>query len=404
MQIDVQGSFASGYADVVAAFADNFARYGEGGASLAIFRHGELVVDVWGGIEPITGRAWEADSVTTVFSVTKTAATATLLRLVERGLVELDAPVSRYWPEFSQGGKESLTIRDVLAHLVALPELRIDDPEALLDADAMSDRLAREAPQYEPRRSWVYHPLSFGYLVGEIVLRVTGETIGTVFRREIAEPLGLDYWIGLPESAEPRYRLAHYDAPPTIGPVSLPRLATFRPALQCMLRSMDELHALVMPPPGAPAGTELMNQRRFRAAEVAAVNGVTNARSLARFFASLIGPVDGVRLISENLLREATRSQTRGTTPIEGPPGLGQSRQKQFGLGFDLPGTVTPMLNAGSFGHSGIGGRVGFAHPATGLALGYVSTKMIWTESGADPRWVPIAEALRRVAQLPDES
>jgi CubicO group peptidase (beta-lactamase class C family) len=392
---EIHGTVLPGFAGVADAFRQNFTEWDEGGASLAVYRHGQPVVDLWGGIDPVSTRPWKRDSTTVVFSVTKTAAAVVLLRLVERGLVDLDAPVARYWSEFGRAGKHLLTIRDVLSHLVALPELGTRDAEAFLDDEGMAASLAAAAPQFEPRANWVYHPLSFGYLVGEIVRRVTGQSVGTAFARDVAGPLGLDYWIGLPPSADASFRPGHYDEPPVLDAIPSEVLSGLSPALQALLRSTDELHEIVVRQPGSPPGAELMNQRRFRAAEIAAVSGVTNARSLARFYAACASPMGREPLLSSAMLSELMRSQTTGTTPLTGPERLGQTRQKQFGLGFDLPNSVTPMFGEGSFGHSGIGGRLGFAHPESGIALGYVSTKMYWFPEGADRRWEPIVAALR---------
>ncbi|WP_294178576.1 serine hydrolase, partial [uncultured Schumannella sp.] len=384
--IETAGFVASGYESVADAWSEDPLGLDTGGTSLAVYRHGQLVLDLWGGTDPISRRPWERESCAIVFSCTKAVTAVALLRLVDRGLVDLDAPVARYWPEFARNGKGAITVRHVLTHRSGLPSLGITDRRELLDPIAMAAMLADRSPVHPPGRHWLYHALSFGYLLGEIVRRVTGRSIGTLIQDEISGPLGLDLWIGTPTERGADFRPAHSARPLALS------AEPDDPIVAAAWLGVREVLELAIPQPGEDRGGEFINSRRFRAAEIAAGNGVATARSLARFYAACIGEVDGIRLLSADLLDEATTDQAGGTTVAPG-----QTERMHYGLGLDLAYRENPMLGPHSFGHAGMGGRLAFADRHSGLAVGYVSTELRFGES-PDRRWMPLLAALRAVA------
>ncbi|MFF2049962.1 serine hydrolase domain-containing protein [Leifsonia sp. NPDC058194] len=389
----VDGFVAPGWREVRDAFAGALGSEPDEGGSLSIRHHGEVVVDLWGGADPLSGSPWQRDTVTLGFSITKGAATVCLLQLVDRGLVGLDDRVAQHWPEFGAAGKEALTVRDVLTHRVGLPYIDLDPITGATDWDAVTSALAAQPSQYAPREWVVYHALSFGFLVGEIVRRVSGMPVGEYFATHVADPLGVDFWIGQPASADDRYlpsltRLV--EAPPRPPePVGDVCEAAWRSAAQLppiFARVDDRL------------GTEPFNQPEFRRAVIPAGNGVTNARGLATMYAACIGEVEGVRLLSDEIVRQAAENQAAdaflpdcvGGTPLPAT----------WGLGFEISNPLNPMIGPGSFGHSGMGGRLGFAHPQTGVAFGFVSQRMLYPEGSLDPRWIPLLAAVEKTVGL----
>ncbi|MFC7982947.1 serine hydrolase domain-containing protein [Streptomyces sp. NPDC057336] len=394
----VHGSVRPGWEAVREAFAHAQAD-DPGAAQLAVRHAGRPVVDLWTRSTAATaGRPFGPDSVTVLMSVSK-AMTATCAHLLaQRGRLDLGAPVARYWPEFRAAGKAHTTVADLLAHRAGLPAFT-DDPAGtglpgLLDWNARVRGLAAMRPLWEPGTAYLYHTLTQGHLVGEVVRRVAGASIGTYFAREVAGPLGLDLWMGLPRSAERRFvRQAPLRPAPgaeqvdaAIGRLGLTpddRTARFLSA------SARELAVAVA----------AFDTRRGRAAEIPAAGGIGDARSLARLYAALIGEVDGVRLLSAATVDRARTPRTDHLPPpgplhrFDGPD------RSRFGLGFELPRPGEPLLGEGSFGHAGAGGRLGMAHPENRLAVGYVCTAMSWEPSaGPDPRWLPWTEAVREAS------
>jgi CubicO group peptidase (beta-lactamase class C family) len=389
----------NGYVDpewsaVREAFNANLEEGLDAGASLAISREGRPVVDLWGGRDPLTGRSWDRETVTVGFSITKGVTAIALLQLVERGQVDLDAPVARYWPEFAQAGKEKIRVRDVLVHRVGIPAIEVDPIDRVLDWDPAVEALAVQAPQYDVSRFFVYHVLSFGYLVGEIVRRVSGLGFGDYVQTNISGPLGLDLWVGTPEWVEPRVLPGL-----TVDAADPVRPASTEPACVAGWSAGAQLMAMFRQVDGVQ-GTEPFNERRFRAAEVPAGNGVTNARAMARMYAACLGEVDGVRLLSADTIAAATRDQSagvrQGDCAAADPWAAGVAQP--WGLGFEISNPLNPMLGPGSFGHAGMGGRLAFAHPASGLSFGYVSQQMAYPAPGLlDPRWERVLEAVHGV-------
>lgn len=364
----------------------------EAGASLAISVGGRPVVDLWGGVDPLSGRTWQRDSVTIGFSVAKGVASIAALQLVDDGRLELDAPVERYWPEFAQSGKGAITVREVLSHRAALPALDVDTIDDVLDWDRTISVLAAQAPQYDARRFFVYHALSFGFLVGELVRRTTGAWFGDYVHARIAAPLGLDLWIGTPPEVDARLLPGL-----TTDVADLPLPAATDDVCRAAWRSTAQLLPIFRQVDGRP-GTEPFNEPRFRAAVLPAGNAVTNARALARLYSACLGEIDGVRLLSPSVVEEAARDQADGIRkPDCAAPDVWSAGTRQvWGLGFELGNPENPMLGPGSFGHSGMGGRLGFADPESGVSFGYVSQRMAYPAPGTlDPRWTSVLEAVR---------
>lgn len=364
----------------LAAHADS-----EGGAQLCVYRHGNCVLDCATGRDVVTERPYTPDTLTVLMSCTKAAVAMCVHLLAERGAIDLDAAVARYWPDFAANGKEDVRVRHLLAHSSGLfgfdPAAGID-AQALLDWDVCTKALERMAPLWSPGTAYGYHFVTYGYLVGELVHRTTGMSVGAFFREAIGEPFGIDLWIGLPEVEEARVA-PHFRSTPPIS------RAEWRARLGALGIDSDHpvVHALIETIGVTEELIDLMTTRPGRAAEIPAGNGVGTAHGLARLYAACIGPLDGARLLSEATVRRAREPQTDELT---GPPPLsilsGGSPQR-FALGFELPREIMPMLGEGSFGHPGAGGRLGFAHPELGIAVGYACNALVWDGVTPDPRW-----------------
>jgi len=397
----ISGTVEPGFESVREAFAAAQGR-DAGGAQLCVYRHGVKVVDLWGGRDKVADRPFAEDSLVILMSASK-GVTATLAHmLVERGLLDLDAPVARYWPEFAQNGKGAITLAHLLTHSCALVNFEGESDFAVAD---MSDwnkcvgLLERMAPLWEPGTAYAYHALTYGFLVGEVIARVMGKRFGEVFADEIARPLGLEMWFGLPEREE--YRVAQHFLP--AAPWDMEKLIARQKAQGVdfdnrLGRAMAAQSLRTFP------DFDVLNTRRAHAAEIGAGGAIGNAVALAKMYAAIIGTVDGVRLLSDAAVARAT---TPSATPLMPPgdfaklPGVVAARPA---LGYALSSAVTPMLGKGSFGHPGAGGRLGFAHPESGVAVGYTCNNMLWDSMKPDPRWLPWTAALREAIGMSVES
>jgi CubicO group peptidase (beta-lactamase class C family) len=374
----VQGECAPRFAKVREAFEKSFAAGEEVGASFAAFQDGAPVVDLWGGhADAARSRPWQRDTLVNVFSTTKAPAALVLHVLAERGVVDLDAPVAAYWPEFARAGKEALRVRDLLAHRAGLAALRAPLPlEALWDPARMCEALAAEAPWWEPGTESGYHAMTYGFLVGEVARRASGRTLGAFFRDEVARPLGADFWIGLPASEDARVA--------ELVPPSPADLAAAGPAAAPAPGSL--LAQVMANPPLVPATA---NRPEWRRAEIPAANGHGNARSVARVMAALAcgGSLGGVRVIGPDALARATREEWRGKDLVLGV-------EMRWGLGFMLESDTLPLSPGGrAFGHGGWGGSLGIADPEARLGWAYVMNKMSPGTLG-DTRAFRLAQAL----------
>lgn len=376
--VKVEGTVARGYEGVREAFAAGQAN-DPGGAQLCVYRHGKVVVDLWCGRDRANNRPYTSETVTVIFSAAKGLVSTCLHMLAERGLVDIDAPVSRYWPEFAANGKEHIPVSSLLAHTSGLSWFPPDSGIQLLglvDWERCTSSLAAMKPLWTPETGYQYHSATHGYLVGEIVRRVSGKSIGRFLADEVAKPLGLSTWIGLPLSEEGR-----------VAPIFNSSLA------------------------GNPF-IWFMNLREALVAEIPSGNGVSDARSLARMYAALIGEVDGVRLLRPETMERARAPRTDSLPRVPYPPflrglyspafskDLPPPLKQRFSLGYELPYEASPMLGPGSFGQPGMGGRIGFAHPESGTAVAYVCNDTTWNAyAGPDPRWIPWLDALKGVVE-----
>ena len=343
------------------------------GASVAVRHKGELVVDLVGGVRDKDGTIpYDADTLNIVFSTTKGITALAVAMCVERGLINYNEKVSTYWPEFAAHGKGDLTVAQVLAHRGGI--FTVDGPislEEALDWDTITARLADTKPFFEPNSTHGYHALTYGWLGGELVRRVTGRSIGEFVASEIVAPLGVDFWIGLPEEHE--HRVAHLMAHPI--PKFPPDIAKFMNDHGGPGSEAEKALSL-----NGAFGPGAFNKREVHAAQIPGANGISNAKALATIYAAVIGEVDGVRLLGEDTLRLATTSET--------PAGeldriLG--RETVFGKGYMLHSDRNKYAGPGSFGHDGAGGSVAFAQPSRQLAVSYVMNTML-TVYDEDPR------------------
>jgi CubicO group peptidase (beta-lactamase class C family) len=384
--VDVRGTVADGFEAVADAFARNFEQRGERGAAVAVYRDGRKVVDLWAGARDVDGNEpWVLDTAQVVRSATKGVAAAVVLLLHQRGQIDLDAPVGTYWPEFKAAGKERVLVRHLLSHRAGLPVLdRPLTPARAQDGVSGPAALAAQAPAWEPGAEHGYHAQTYSWLIGELVRRVTGRTLGRWVAEEIARPLGLDLWIGLPaEEAHRVGRLGQITEPPTAegGGLKLrPKRAVveaYRDPGSLTRRAFEAIDPL--PDENDPA---------YRAAELPASGGISTARALARFYAATLGAVDGgPRLFAPATLTLARTEESAGPDRVLVVP-------TRFGLGYMLHGPASPLLGPGSFGHPGRGGSLGFADPESGIALGYTTNGM---RNGvtADPRPQALIRAVR---------
>ncbi|MDQ3898074.1 MAG: beta-lactamase family protein [Actinomycetota bacterium] len=370
----VAGTCAPGFEAVRDAFAANFADGREIGAAVAATVDGRPVVELWGGLaDSRTGRAWEEDTPVLVYSTTKGPTAVCALLLWQRGDLDLDAPVVDVWPEFAAEGKGAVTTRHLLTHQGGLPVF--DQPIGFSDChdpDLVASRLAAQAPRWEPGTAHGYHPLTYGWLVGEVVRRVSGRTVGRLFAEEVAGPLDLDFWIGLPperEAAVARLEVGRLDFGG--GDAGDPAVA-FATALFDVTSLTFQAFAN---PPGQ-FDVESFNAPELHQAEWPAANGIGTARALARLYGELACD----RVLSAATLDEAARPQVSGPDRV-------LAIDTTFGLGLSLD------VEPGTFGHEGAGGSVAFADRSRGVGFAYVMNQLT-ASLGADRRSRRLVEAL----------
>ncbi|MER5429207.1 serine hydrolase domain-containing protein [Streptomyces sp. NPDC002588] len=384
--MDVNGTVAEGFEPVREAFAANFETLGDRGAAVAVYQDGRRVVDLWGGTKDVDGTApWERGTAQIVRSATKGVAAAVLLLLHQRGLLDLDAPVGEYWPEYKAAGKERTPVRDLLAHRAGVPVLdRPLTPAEAADPDLGAAAVAAQAPAWEPGTDHGYHAQTYSWLTGELVRRITGRGIGEWIADEIAGPVGADLWLGLPASHSARAgRVGQVDAPARTQAGGL----RTRPK-QSVADAYADPGSLTRRAFAAITPLPDENDPAYRAAALPASNGVATADGLARFYASLIGEVQGgVRLFAPETVELARGERSAGQDRVLVVP-------TRFGLGYMLHGAASPLLSPASFGHPGRGGALGLADPGTGLAFGYV-TNGFRTSVTADPRAQALLRAVR---------
>lgn len=365
---EVHGTCHSPFDAVRHAFESNFAQRDELGASLHVTVDGEPVVDLWGGVaDPATDRPWEADTLTVVYSCTKGITALAAHMLADRGLVDLDARVAEYWPEYACLGKDDTTVRMLLDHSAGVPALDAElQPGDMYDADLMANYLAKQRPWWKPGTRNGYHLVTFGWTIGEIVRRVTGLTLGQFIADEIAGPAGADFYLGLPAELEDRV------APITLwepGPDHVPS-----PYMHKMLTEPESVQAMATANVQA-AGVD-GNTRAFRAAELGGAGGVASARGLATLYTPLANG-GGSLLSADAIVRMSQPAVATSEDALLLIP-------TRFSLGFMVSmdnrrrttsAGTSVVLGSTAFGHVGMGGSLGFADPTERLAFSYVMNK-----------------------------
>ncbi|MGH7646084.1 MAG: serine hydrolase domain-containing protein [Gemmatimonadales bacterium] len=339
---------------------------GELGAALAVTIDGTMVLDLWGGhADPDRRRPWGRDTLANVYSTTKGIVAVASLHLVDRGRLDLDAPVARYWPEFAAAGKADLPVRMLLNHRAGLPAVRSPlHDTAIFEWPTMTGALAAEAPWWPPGERHGYHAFTYGWLVGEVIRRVSGHTPGRYIREALAGPLGLDLHIGL-DAGHDR-RTAELTPLPLTG--ADPALATL---LAAMLGERESAASKAFLNPPSLLAPGVVNSRAWRGAEIPAANAHTTARSLARLYGALAagGSLDGVRVLQRDTLELCWREGSRGPDEVLRTP-------TRFSAGFMLSQPHTPLgPGPRAFGHPGAGGSLGFADPDAGVGFGYTMNR-----------------------------
>ena len=365
----VQGFCDETYLPVREAFEENFRRGLEVGASLCVTKGGESVVDLWAGhADENQTRPWEEDTIVIVYSLTKIMVALCGLMLVDRGLIDLDAPVAKYWPEFAEGGKENLPVRYLFSHSSGLPGW--DEAiafETFYDWDGTVGFLARQQPWWEPGTASGYQFLTMGFLIGELVRRVTGKSFGTFFRTEVAERLGADFHIGLAEAHRSRLSRIVIGAERDwhLEPGSIPDRALNNPA------------------------ETRFSSRASQAVEIPSANGHGNARSIARIGSAVAmgGEVDGIKLLSRRTLDQALEEQIYMTALVMETP-------IRYGLGMGIPSKEFPFPNPNTLHWGGFGGSFCIMDLDARICCAYAMNRLLGEDFGDDPRDASIKRAL----------
>lgn len=363
----VDGTTSPRFAPVREAFASLFEDGLEQGAALAVCVDGEPVVDLWGGHADLARtQPWQHDTLANVWSCSKGVAATAVAMLVDRGKLAYDAPLARYWPEFAANGKAAITLDQVLSHQAGLDGVTVDITlEDVYAGTPFTDALAAMAPLWEPGSRCVYHPVTFGHLLDAVVRRVDGRSLGRFIADEVAAPLGLSFFVGLPQRHD--HRVAHMAGDDAIYDAHVEGLKSPYP------------HSFRNPELFA----ETPNARAWRAAEIPAANGHADARSLARLYGALArgGEIDnGVRLLSREGMARAARERFRGVDACSGAATVFAAGYRVDAIGFG------PSVGPGNFGHTGWGGSVAFADPSRRLGFALVTSRLLAFADGVDPR------------------
>ncbi|MFI1919937.1 serine hydrolase domain-containing protein [Nocardia sp. NPDC020380] len=372
-QVRVHGEVDGGFGPVADAFRRNFARHGEIGAAVAVFDGDRPVVDLWAGYRDRKRKvAWERDTMAPVWSSTKGMTAFVVASAVSRGLLDYEAPVAKYWPEFAANGKESITVRQLLDHQAGLAALdrtvRLTD---MADLDALAVTLAAQKPLWRPGTRHGYHPITAGLYQGELIRRVdpAHRTLGRVFAEDFAAPLGLDFYIGLPEEVS-LDRVATLSATEGLDVLRYERDVPVRIGVQLYAKRGLSFQALNSPQVGAPARA---TRREFLSVESPAAGGVGTARSLARVYGAAAGGT-GELPIDEAVLARLATAETANDVPAADLVLLTDSR---YHLGFRKScGSFRFGSDKRAYGTTGYGGSFGFADPATGLGFGYAMNRL----------------------------
>lgn len=369
----VNGKVAPGFERVCEAFEKNFEEGLEIGASFAVYKGAEPLVDLWAGHCDREGaRPWAHDTLINVYSTTKGMAALVCALLVDRGEMDYAAPVAKYWPEFGDHGKQDVSVSMLLSHQAGLSATRTPvDALDFCDPDFINALLLDQEPLFVPGSASGYHALTFGPLVGELVRRITGRSLGAFFHEEVAKPLQADFYIGVPEAEDERVA-------DMVGPKAKPAISG---------AAENDVQRLALGNPAIPP--EIPNERAWRAAEVPSANGHGNAQGLAKIYGVLAsgGETDGVHLLSAQTLGLATTLQITGKDLV-----LGMKVEWANGFLRNIQSALYGP-NPDTFGHSGFGGSFGCADPAAGIGIGYAMNQMDANLVG-DPRSIRLITAV----------
>ncbi|MFK4068361.1 serine hydrolase domain-containing protein [Streptomyces sp. NPDC029674] len=389
MVLSVHGTCAPGFERVREEFERNFTERDDLGASVAATVGGELVVDLWGGDADRTGtRPWERDTLVNVYSTTKGMTALCAHLLADRGELDLEAPVARYWPEFAQAGKGDIPVRWLLSHragLIAPAEPLA--PGAAYDWEKVTDALAATRPWWRPGTAQGYHAVTFGFLVGEVVRRVTGVSLGTFLRAEVTGPLGADVHVGTPESEHGRCA----DMAPAVRAADKPSSTAFGEAPQPPVSGLTghPMAPITLALHYVPIGD--VNSAAYRTAEIPATNGHATARGLATVY----GELANGKLLSAGALERLRTRQSEGDEPdlvLRAATPLAETWP--WGLGYMLNQFGQAGPNPRAFGHGGMGGSYAFADPENGVSYAYTMNRMGAGTSGEDLRSIHLVGAL----------
>jgi CubicO group peptidase (beta-lactamase class C family) len=384
----IEGFVDEGFGPVVDEFLANFVERRDLGAACAVYVAGRPVVDLWGGLaDSRTRRQWQAETAAVSFSCSKGILAVCAYLLFQGGLIDLDAPVVRYWPEFSRNGKESITVRCVLSHRAGLPALDVDlTRDEVIRWDPVVAALESQRPMWAPDRAHSYHVLTFGWLVGEIVRRVTGLKPGAYFRKALGDPLGLHTWIGLPVAASGSVAWMEPPLPDEDTPAARENARVFAES-SVLQRGLTMGKAFPFPTDG---GVVTFNDPALQAAEIPAANGISTPRSLARLYAGCVSEIEGPMLLTTGSIDDATVVRSAGPQ-LSGIPDDGA----RWGTGFQLASPpMAPMLGPRSFGHVGAGGQLAFGDDEYGVGFAYLANQM---GGYGDARARALTEALSSV-------
>jgi CubicO group peptidase (beta-lactamase class C family) len=375
----IDGWVAPGFEPVREAFEINFTDHGELGAAFAATLHGAPVVDLWGGIaNSPDSTPWTRDTLQVVFSGTKGLVATCVLMLADRGLIDVGAPVATYWPEFAANGKADVTIAEVMSHKARLPAVRTPlRPTDLADGRRLAELLAAQPQETDARAATAYHGLTYGWLAGELVRRVDGRTVGRFLQEEVAGPLDLETWIGLPPELEGRV-------------AQLARDPGWLPTATDDMFDRDDLLRATYQNPGLHGDEFGFNSPAFHQCEMPGANGISTARSMARFYGCLAGggELDGTRLLRTATLELGLRPLSDRHDALQG------DYHHVFAVGFQLQNDSRiygPPADA--FGHSGAGGSIHCAWPTQGIGVSY-AMNLMRNSNLRDPRSISPMDAL----------
>lgn len=366
----IHGMVDDGFGAVLDAFHANFIERQELGAGCAIYVGGRPVVDVWGGVaDSRTQRPWSRDTAAVIFSCSKGVMAVCAYQLVEQGVLDLDMPIAHYWAEFDRLGKGEITVRQAMSHRAGLAALDTDLTRTdVLGWEPVVTALENQAPQHGPEEGHVYHAMTYGWLLGEVMRRLTGMTPGELLQAKIAHQLGLRTWIGLPDEARSSVAWMEAPLPDEDSPAAhlAAEAAAEDPVVQ---RSLTMGGAFPFP---AEDGVVSFNDPAIQAGEIPAANGISTPRSLARLYAACVSEVDRLRLMTDLSIEDAIRVQSEGgqltTLPDDGA---------RWGTGFQLSSPpFNPMLGPASFGHAGAGGQLAFGDASRQVGFAFLSCQM----------------------------